>query len=489
MFSSKAALAIAAIPLALSAVAKATPAQAVDIHTGEEKGAYYSEFCPALKKAAEENNIELECKPSEGSLSNLEKVTKRPTDFGLAQFDIYAHAYNREDSNLAFKSIRDDIAKECVFLVSKNKLMTNYGDVIASAEYLNFILPPKSSGHAGTFNYIKSLDPNGLGKAQKITYAASTEDAITEALSTEDGIALFVQFPNPANKHFKLVTENGGHFVPVISREMLADEVDGRKVYTAEETEVQNAGWTEKETKLVTACTPLVLFTGNPDRVTDETLKTIHQSAIETFENTPANKLRPQEGWFSKIWTSTKSLSASGVESLLVASDKASKAASPYVTKAKETVEPYVEKAKEVTEPYVEKTKEVTKPYVDAAKEKTEQAVEAAKPTYEKAKEVTKDAYEATKEKTKEAVEAAKPTYEKAKEKTKEAYEATKEKTKEMVEATKPMVEKTGEATKSFYQSAKDYVSGWFSSDEDETSIEKNTEADKIPEAKEDPAY
>jgi tetratricopeptide (TPR) repeat protein len=488
MFSRKATIA-AALPMIMSTVALTAPANALDLHTGEEQGAYHSEFCPALKTVLGEENLELDCKSSDGSLENLTKVTSRPTDFALAQYDLYAHAYTKEANQMAFKNVRDDIAKECVFMVSKNKLMSSFGDVLASAEYLNFILPPKNSGHAGTFNYIKSLSTDGLAKATKVTYAASTEDAITEALSSEDGIALFVQFPNPDNKHFKLVNENGGHFVPVLSREILADEVDGRKVYTAEETEVKTAGWTEKETKLVTACTPIVLFTGNPNRVTDETLKSIHQSAIDTFEKAPAEKLRPQEGWFSKILTNTKSLSATGVESLLVASEKASKAASPYVRNAKDAVEPYVEKAKEVTEPYVEKTKEVTKPYVDAAKEQTEKAVEAAKPTYEKAKEVTKDAYEATKEKTKEAMEAAKPTYEKAKEKTKEAYEATKEKTKEAIEAAKPKVEKAGEVTKSYYEKAKDYVSGWFSGEEDETTIEKNTEADKLPETQEQPAY
>ena len=529
MFSTKVALAKATVIGAFSAAAFAVPALAadVDIHTGEQSGAYYSEFCPAIQKSASEKNIEMNCKPSKGSLSNIEAVTARPSDFGLAQFDILAH----QNPPAAVETVRDDLGKECVFLVSKNKLMTNYGDVVASAEYLNFILPPEKSGHTGTFKYLQKLDPNGLGKATKVTHAPSTEDAITEALTSEDGVAIFVQFPNPDNPHFKTVTENGGHFVPVLFRELLTEEVDGKPVYTAEETEVTDPKWTEKGTKLVTACTPIVLFTGKEDSVTDETVKTIHQAAITALKEAPAEDLRPKEGWFSKIWDSTKSVSATGVEGLLVATEKARKTASPYVNKAKETakpyvekaketVEPYVEKAKETAEPYVEKTKEVTKPYVDAAKEKTGEAIEAAKPTYEKAKEKTKEAYEAAKEKTGEAIEAAKPTYEKAKEKTKEAYEAakektgeaieaakptyekakektkeayeaTKEKTKELVEAAKPKVEKAGEATKSYYQKAKDYVAGWFASDdEDESKVEKNTEADKLPEAQEEqPAY
>ncbi len=484
MIMKKATFALAISAVACGAVTIASPAFALDLHTGEAQGAYHTEFCPAIANAVEEEGLKVNCTTSQGSLDNLETVMKTPEAFGLAQFDLFAREYSRSDANLSFINVRDDIGKECLFLVSKNKLMTNYGDIVASAEYLNFILPPEKSGHAGTFKYLQKLDPEGLGKAKSVTHAASTEDAITQALTSEDGVALFVQFPNPKNANFKLVTENEGHFVPVISRGLLADEVEGRKVYSAEETEVENANWTERETKLVTACTPIVLFTGKTANIDDEDAKVAHESALTALRAVPAEQMRPQDGWFSKLWTSTKSISAQGVEALLVTTEKAKDAASPYVKKAKDAAQPYVEKAKETAEPYVEKTKEVTKPYVDTAKEKTGEAIEAAKPTYEKAKEATKDAYEATKEKTMEAVEAAKPTYEKAKEATKDAYQATKEKTKDAMEAAKPTYDKAKEATKSYYQQAKEYVAGWFASDDDGTEIEKNTDADQIPDAK-----
>ena len=397
-------------------------ARALDLYTGEKTGAYFNEFCPTIKKAAKEKNVLINCRTSQGSLENLDKIIEKPTDFGLAQYDLFSLKYASQSNQLAYTPIRDDLGKECLFLVTKNKLMKNFGDVAASAPYMNFILPPEMSGHAGSFKYLQSIDPTGLGKATKVTYAASTEDAITSALAQKDNVTLFVQFPDTDNKLFKLVNENGGHFVPVISREILAQETRGRKVYSAEETDVANPKWHESGKKVVTACTPMVLFTGKSYRITDPAAKDTHEKAITALQEMPADKLRPKKGWFSKLWTSTKAVSAKSVEGLVDATDKAKKASSPYLRKAKEMTKDAVDAAK---------------PTYEKAKEKTKEAIEAAKPTYEKAK-----------EKTKEALEAAKPTYEKAKEVTKDTYEKAKElggkaveKVGEMMEGTKEPVE------------------------------------------------
>jgi len=379
-------------------------AQALDLHTGENSGAYYKEFCPTIKKGLTEKNIPVECKTSNGSLNNLDLVSKNPTHFGLAQYDIFSLGHSNQEKQHPFKQIRNDLGQECLFLVTKNKLMKSYGDIIASAPYMNFILPPENSGHAGTFKYLQKIDPEGLGKAANVSHAPSTQDAITSALAQEDNVTLFVQFPDPDNEFFQLVNKNGGHFVPVISKEIMVQATNGRKVYSAQETDVSNPKWLSSGKKVITACTPIVLFTGNPEQVKDEALKSYHSKAISALETTPVDKLRPTKGWFSKLWTSTKAVSAKSVEGLVSATEKAKEASSPYLSKAKE---------------------------------KTKDAIEAAKPTYEKAK-----------EKTKEAIEAAKPTYEKAKEATKEAYEKAKELGGKAMEKTKDMMENSTETKK-----------------------------------------
>ncbi len=415
---------LAGLSLTVGIAGLGTKARALDLHTGEKTGAYYNKFCPTIKKAAKDKNLMFDCRPSQGSLDNLDKVIANPNDFGLAQYDLFSLKYTNQSNQPAFKPIRDDLGKECLFLVTKNKLMKNFGDVVASAPYMNFILPPESSGHAGTFKYLQSIDPSGIGKAGKVTHAASTEDAITSALAQEDNVTLFVHFPNADNKLFNLVNENRGHFVPVISKEILAQETQGRKVYSAEETDVANPKWHESGKKVVTACTPMVLFTGKSDLISDPSEKAAHEKAVTALQEMPADKLRPTKGWFSKLWTNTKAVSAKGVEGLVDATEKARKASSPYLRKAKEMTQDAVDAAK---------------PTYEKAKEKTKETLDAAKPTYEKAK-----------EKTKEALEAAKPTYEKAKEVTKDTYEKAKElggkaieKVGEMMESTKKPAENT----------------------------------------------
>lgn len=401
---------------------------ALELNTGEPSGAYFKEFCPAIQTAAKEQGVELECKTSKGSINNLETVKQTPSQFGLSQYDVFSL---KDKDQQSFTPIRDDIGKECLFMVTKNKLINNMGDIASSAPYMNFILPPEKSGHSGTFKYLQKIDPTGLGKATKITHAASTEDAITSTLTSEDSVTIFVQFPNPDNKFFKLVNENGGHFIPVISREILSQSIKGRKIYSAQSTEVTNPEWHQSGKELITACTPIVLFTGKSDSITDPDTQARHTNAITVLQQIPADKLRPKEGWFSQLWTSTKAVSAKSVEGLVEATEQAKKATSPYLEKAKEV---------------------------------TEDALEAAKPTYEKAV-----------DKTKEALESAKPTYDKAVDKTKEALEAAK-----------PTYDKAKEATKSYYQQAKEL--GWKAWDQTTKYFEKTKKPDETPPANSKPS-
>ena len=368
------------LSLALGLTSLATPALAIDLLTGEKNGAYYNDFCPAIKSAVKDKNLLVDCRTSNGSLHNLDTVIDNPTHFGLAQYDLFSLKYSHESNQLLYTPVRDDLGKECLFLVTKNKKMTNFGDIVASAPYMNFILPPETSGHAGTFKYLQSIDKNGLGKATKVTFVESTEAAITQALANEDNVTLFVQFPNPDNKHFKLVNDNGGHFIPVISKEVLSQTTRGNKVYSAEETSVANPNWTESGKKLVTACTPIVMFTGKSMRVTDNAMKDEHSKAITILQETPAEKLRPKKGWLSQLWTSTKAVSAKSAETLVETTEKAKEASSPYLAKAKEVTKDAIEAAK----PTYEKAKEATKSVLEKAKDLGEKAIDGAGKVIEK---------------------------------------------------------------------------------------------------------
>ena len=122
----------------------------------------------------------------------------------------------------------------------------------------------------------------------------------------------------------------------------------------------------------MTACTPLVLFTGAPDRVQGEQARKDHTDLIRTVADLKSGSLLPEELLFQRLLKRTKELSASGTEKVLEATEQAREKAKPYTDKALDT-------AKEAG---------------DQAKQAADRATEAAKPYYDKSKEAAQKAYD-----------------------------------------------------------------------------------------------
>jgi hypothetical protein len=383
MKSATLSLAIAAGALA----GLALPAGATQINTGGAGGAYDKSFCPALSSQLKVAQFDYRCTPSAGTRENMERVLAEPRQLGYGQLDVFALESKQLKAESALTIVRQDDVRECVFAVTRNKDITNYGELAANAGRLRFILPPANSGSAGTFQFLRSLDAEGLGKAKSVTNAQSTEDAIREALSADDTVSLFVQFADPNSERFELVGKHGGHIVPVIDRNILRQEVAGKKIYFAQETQVENAQWVKSGRKVITACTPLVVFTGTPDRVTGEQAKKDHTDLIRTVGALPSGALLPEETLFQKLLKRTKELSAVSTEKLLDVTEQAREKAKPYTDKA-------LDAAKEAGE---------------QAKQAAERAGEAAKPYYDKSKEAAQKAYDDALKAAKDLMDKSKP--------------------------------------------------------------------------------
>jgi hypothetical protein len=351
-------------------------AAAGQINTGEPSGAYHQSFCPALEAQLAKAKFEYKCTPSAGTIENMTRVSGDPRQLGYGQLDAMALAQAGGARAQVFTRVRTDDARECVFAVTRNRQMTNYGEIAVFASQLRFVLPPTGSGTSSTFRFLQSIDPDGLGKARSVENATTAEEAIRIALSAEDAVAFFVQFPDPDNARFTLVQQLGGHLVPVIDRNILRQQIDGQKVYFAQETQVTNAEWLASGRKVVTSCTPLVLFTGSSDKITDAKARQDHLDLIATIKALRPDAVLPQESLWTKLWRRTREISAVSAERLLVLSEDA---------------------------------RERAKPYVEKAKQATEKALEAAKPTIDKAKELGSKAYERSKEEVKELLDKAKP--------------------------------------------------------------------------------
>jgi hypothetical protein len=363
-------------------------AQSMQINTGGEGGAYHANFCPALSKQLKLAQFDYRCAASAGTRENMDRTAADPRQLGYGQLDVFT-LQSRLGTEKSFAIVRQDDVRECVFAITRNKQISNWGELSVNAANLRFILPPVTSGSAGTFQFLSTIDADGIGRSKSVTHAASTEDAIRQALSADDTASLFVEFPDPESKRFELVRTMGGHFVPVIDRAILRQEIGGTKIYYPQETETEGAGWVQSARKLVTACTPLVVFTGPLDRVQGDTARKDHADLIRTVTAMKRELLLPEESFLDRALKRTKELSAVSTERALELTDQAREKAKPYTDRA-------MEKAKEIG---------------DQAKQAADRAGEAAKPYVEKTKEAAQKAYDEAVRLGKDLIDKTKPDH------------------------------------------------------------------------------
>jgi hypothetical protein len=324
-------LAMAIASAMMLQLASSSGAVADSIHTGGRTGAYHSDFCPLLKTRLSAVGGSYTCSVSAGSSENLRHVAATPTDFGFSQFDVYALESRRFGGEEAFAVVRSDDARECVFAVTRNKDLTNFGQIAVNADRLRFVLPPRSSGSASTFEFLGSIDPTGLGRARQVSHAADTDEAIRRTLDDEQAVTFFVQFPDPNNERFRAIRRMGGHLVPVIDGVLLSQRIDGEPVYFAQETEIEQQRWLRAGRNVITACTPLVLFTGNPNRITNADARLAHRQLIENIKTLPTADIVPQGTVFARLLKQTRTASSRARDHFLRLSEEARLQARPFL--------------------------------------------------------------------------------------------------------------------------------------------------------------
>jgi hypothetical protein len=317
-----------------------TTAHAQRINTGGETGSYHRDFCPALARELTTAGLPHTCAPSSGTRENMERVRTNPRELGYGQLDVFTLESGQMSTGRALEILRQDDARECVFAVTKNRDVTSFGELAAYASTLRFVLPPKESGSAGTFQFLRGIDRNGLGRAGAVTNAASADEAIRQALSRDDSVALFVQFPDPDNERFRLVRELGGHFVPVVDRSILSQQMGGVSVYSAQETRIQNSRSISGEARVTTACTPIVLFSGAADRVRDAGERRQHVEMTNAVRVMAVDVLLPRQSLIRTIGQRTRDLSAEGRDRILSYSHVARDRALPFIERMIERAAP-----------------------------------------------------------------------------------------------------------------------------------------------------
>ena len=155
------------LALAAALAVLALPAAANQINTGAAGGPYHSSFCPALKSHLKVAQFDYACTPSSGTRENIERVLGNPRQLGYGQLDVFVQEARALKGESALTILRQDDARECVFAATRNKDVTNYGELSGFAGRLRFILPPVGSGSAATFQFLRGLDADGLGTRQE----------------------------------------------------------------------------------------------------------------------------------------------------------------------------------------------------------------------------------------------------------------------------------------------------------------------------------
>jgi len=317
---------------AMTAASFLQNANAAQIYTGGTNGAYHTVFCPLIKQNMGELGRDYNCVTSNGSSANIKQIARNPFDFGFAQLDAFAldsASYGRISE---FEIIRSGDVRECVFAVTRQPSLTSFGQIAVAADRLKFILPPKDSGSMRTFDYLRRLDKDGLGRARNIIEAIDIDDAILRSLADDGAVTFFVQFPDPNNERFRKIRRLGGHIVPVVDQTLLDAQIDGQRVYYAQETDIGQTSLLKFfGEKVITACTPMILFTGSNRSISLQYRRETHAQLVSRLQSMPSEDFVPKTGPFSKFLNRTKNLSEQTLASLIRSSSNARERAQPFL--------------------------------------------------------------------------------------------------------------------------------------------------------------
>lgn len=314
-----------------SAALAQTPANQKAINTGGVTGAYHSTFCPPLPGVLANAYFQgYQCTPSAGTIDNINRVLANPTNIGFAQLDVYAReASLRPNDFQKLSVIRTDIACEGLWMVTKNPDL-DYGKILGLSRRIKFVLPDPKSGSTASFSYMRSIDPEGLGRVEdkNILHVKDASAVINYVANSSMGeVGFFVQFADPRNSNIKLMVEKDLRIIPVLSRDLLQAKVDGQEVYQAQTFNLTENGWISKGKTATTACTPVAMFTGSQEAFTDRNAKDDAKDMIERVRQIPSEALLPKDDVVAAILKKANRLSQIALEKTLDAVETARKAA------------------------------------------------------------------------------------------------------------------------------------------------------------------
>ncbi len=266
-------------------------------------------------------------------MENIDRSLTTPPMIGFAQLDVFALEASRRPAEFAnLTVIRQDIACEGLWMVTRNEALNNFGEVLGLARRIPFILPAQGSGAAASFAFLMQGDPEGLGRAQpnNIRHLADATAVINAVAGANDGaVGFFVQFADPQNANIRLMVEKNLRIIPVVSREIIRSRVGEQAVYEVRTFTLAGGGIFARPRELTTACTPVSIFAGTPEavaRLGKGGTADDQRELIERVRSVPAARLLPQEDRIARLISGARRLTTQAAEDMATAADAAKRA-------------------------------------------------------------------------------------------------------------------------------------------------------------------
>ncbi|MCA9355034.1 hypothetical protein KC865_00590, partial [Candidatus Kaiserbacteria bacterium] len=145
--------------------------------------------------------------PSEGTVMNAMKVTVNPTHLALGQADIL-QALNGQSIpgttwTYQFTPVQDDIADECLYMVTKSPHYETWGHVLENAWDIKIATGGEQSGSFGTLTKVL-MDRYPALKDAEVSSVGSSSNIVQSVINGNTNFGFFVMRPDPENKVFQM---------------------------------------------------------------------------------------------------------------------------------------------------------------------------------------------------------------------------------------------------------------------------------------------
>jgi hypothetical protein len=276
------------------------------INTASRDGTYHALLCPLLLVVLSNANLQgRKCTISHGSPDNIDRARQNPANISYVQDDVWLRtASEQADVEKKLFPIHEEIVCEGLWMVTKNPQLTSYDQILKSAPDITFILPPKDSGPAWTFSYLRTKDRE-LSRASKFENEGSPAavlDKVARSSSEDKVVGFFVLFPTPDNANIKrmveLVEQGRLRIIPLDRKEITYITERGLIPYRAQTFNLKSSGILKSAMTVSTACVKVGLITGRPETFSGERERKAQNELIDAVKK-DGNKLKPREGTFS----------------------------------------------------------------------------------------------------------------------------------------------------------------------------------------------